>query len=279
MAFRTGPEGQCLGFTMAGLASGEIARPTKSKPESRRSPGCDACKALVSWRQSLKILEKKLKFPGTTTPQGASKKTMRGTDDETLVRASQDGDTEAFGQLVKRYQDRLYPTLLRLTGSPDDALDLLQDAFILAFQKLSRFRGQSSFFTWVYRIAVNLALSERRNRKGRPQVKPVQDMDQLDHHAASRQDDPSLPLEQAEDESRVQRALLKLPEEARVVVVLRDLDGLSYEEISDALNIPLGTVRSRLHRARVDLRSALERDERASGEVRTAPGASGLITH
>ena len=86
-------------------------------------------------------------------------------DDNSLIVACRAGRTEAFGVLVQRYQDRLYPTMLRLTGSADDALDLLQDAFLRAFEKLDRFQGESSFYTWVYRIAVNLALSGRRRRR------------------------------------------------------------------------------------------------------------------
>ena len=87
------------------------------------------------------------------------------TDDNSLIVACRAGRTEAFGELIRRHQDRLYPTMLRLAGSPDDALDLLQDAFLRAFEKLDKFHGESSFYTWVYRIAVNLALSGRRRRK------------------------------------------------------------------------------------------------------------------
>src|SRR6478609_9201178 len=89
----------------------------------------------------------------------------RTDDDLDLVAASRSGDAESFGALVRMYQDRLYPTLLRLTGSAEDARDLLQDAFLRAFEKLDRFHGESSFYTWVYRIAVNLTLSDRRRRR------------------------------------------------------------------------------------------------------------------
>jgi RNA polymerase sigma-70 factor (ECF subfamily) len=198
---------------------------------------------------------------------------MIASDDQRLVRASLNGDTEAFGQLVRCYQDRLYPTLLRLTGSPDDALDLLQDAFIRAYQKLDRFRGQSSFFTWVYRIAVNLALSERRHRKCMPHCTSTGDLDQYEMRSSVESRDPSLSLEQVEEEQRIQRALMQLPEEGRAIVVLRDLDGLSYEEIAEALQVPIGTVRSRLHRARCGLRQVLERSETAPAQI-TVPQAA-----
>src|SRR5262245_41229736 len=86
-------------------------------------------------------------------------------DDRMLVQSCLAGQTDAFGVLVRRYQDRLYPTLLRLTGSPEDAMDLLQESFLRSYEKLSKFQGGSTFYTWVYRIAVNLALSDRRKKK------------------------------------------------------------------------------------------------------------------
>ncbi len=89
----------------------------------------------------------------------------RSLDDQSLVEAFRAGRTDAFGVLVERYQERLYPTILRLTGSPEDAEDVLQDAFVRAFEKLDQFEGESSFYTWVYRIAVNLALSGHRRRR------------------------------------------------------------------------------------------------------------------
>src|SRR5436305_10513678 len=144
---------------------------------------------------------------------------MTGCNDEnSLIAACRAGRTEAFGVLVQRYQDRLYPTMLRLTGSADDALDLLQDAFLRAFEKLDRFQGESSFYTWVYRIAINLALSGRRRRRsflslgsGRTgaAVEPVRD---------PRECDPSVPLERAERDCLIQDALNALAPDHRAVV-------------------------------------------------------------
>src|SRR3954470_8655811 len=97
---------------------------------------------------------------------GASKLSMSGClEDQCLIDACRAGKTEAFGVLVSRYQDRLYPTVFRLTGCAEDAQDLLQEAFLRAYEKLARFHGESSFYTWVYRIAINLALSDRRKRR------------------------------------------------------------------------------------------------------------------
>src|SRR4051795_9713190 len=128
-------------------------------------------------------------------------------DDNSLIEACRAGRTEAFGVLVQRYQDRLYPTMLRLTGDGEDALDLLQDAFLRAFEKLDRFHGDSSFYTWVYRIAVNLALSGRRRRRvidrkrGGTRCAPAEVADDLE------QSDPTLPIERRERDDRIQEAL------------------------------------------------------------------------
>ena len=186
-------------------------------------------------------------------------------DDQAWVEACRAGDRDAFGVLVRRYQDRLFSTALRLTGRVEDAHDLLQDAFFRAYQKLGHFHGDSSFYTWIYRITVNLALSRRRKRRpaaesgGRP-------LEAADEAGLS---DPTLPLERAEREVRIQAALNELGDDHRAVVVMKDLDGLRYEEIAAILGVPVGTVRSRLHRARCELR------ERLRGLVEESPVLGG----
>lgn len=174
-------------------------------------------------------------------------------DDLSLIAECRAGRTEAFGALVERYQDRLYPTALRLTGAVEDALDLLQDTFLRAYQKLGGFHGDSSFYTWVYRIMVNLALTGRRKRLPRRFRAGVAG----DTPDPSESSDPGAPLERAEREALVQGALGRLAVDHRVVVVMKEFDGLRYEEIADALGVPVGTVRSRLHRARCELKSLL----------------------
>jgi RNA polymerase sigma-70 factor (ECF subfamily) len=180
-------------------------------------------------------------------------------DDHALIAACREGDTQAFGVLVRRYQDRLYPTLARMTGSADDALDLLQDAFLKAYRKLGDFHGDSSFYTWIYRIAVNLALSERRkpahrrrwvglDRRGPDAIDPPDDPSRTD---------PGRSLDQDERDQLIQKALDRLSPDYRTIVVMKDIDGLRYEEIAETLSIPVGTVRSRLHRARGELRDLL----------------------
>jgi len=182
-------------------------------------------------------------------------------DDESLVERSRAGDTWAFGELVRRYQGRLYPTLLRLTGSAEDAQDLLQEAFLRAYRKLGRFQGESSFYTWLYRLTVNLALSHRRRRNPSLRLADLpssEDEGSYDPASEADQSDPSLPAEQAERDALVHRALDALAPDHRAVVVMKEFDGLRYEEIAAHLGVPVGTVRSRLHRARRELRERLE---------------------
>ena len=183
----------------------------------------------------------------------------RSTDDLSLVEACRAGRTEAFSLLVQRYQGRLFPTIARLVGSPDDAEDVLQDAFVRAFEKLDQFQGDSSFYTWIYRIAVNLALSGHRRRRVRSAAAAARRAAarRADLADESAEADPSAPLERAERERIVRAALDELGPEHRAVVILKDFDGRRYEEISAILDIPVGTVRSRLHRARCELRDRL----------------------
>ena len=180
-------------------------------------------------------------------------------DDQPLIEAARAGQSQAFGELVRRHQDRLYPTLLRLTGSAEDAQDLLQESFFRAYQKLGRFRGGSSFYTWLYRLAVNLALSHRRRRRGPVRLSElsVAGGEGLDPPSDPGRSDPSMPVELAERDAIIQDALDALAPDHRAVVVLKEFDGLRYEEIAAILEIPVGTVRSRLHRARLDLRDRL----------------------
>lgn len=187
---------------------------------------------------------------------------MGNIDDLSLVRACRAGQTEAYGELVRRHQARLYPTVLRLLGSPEDAQDALQDAFIRGFEKLDQYQGDSSFHTWIYRIAVNMALSRLRARRSRSALRlwgsRRDDSPPLDVADESPESDPTLSIDRAEREAQVAAALDTLGGDQRAVVVLKDFDGRRYEEIAEILKIPVGTVRSRLHRARAQLRTRLQ---------------------
>jgi RNA polymerase sigma-70 factor, ECF subfamily len=171
--------------------------------------------------------------------------------DETLC-----GNSSAFGRLVTRYQDRLYNTLVHVTGSTEEARDVCQDAFVQAFVKLRTFQRASSFYTWLYRIALNMAASRRR--KKRPTISVEQHREATGFDPAGRDGQPSQRMERQERVARVRTALAGLADEFRTVLVLREIDGHPYEAISEMLDLPLGTVRSRLHRARMELREQLK---------------------
>ncbi|HXG10355.1 MAG TPA: sigma-70 family RNA polymerase sigma factor [Gemmataceae bacterium] len=183
-------------------------------------------------------------------------------DSHWLIDECLKGDTAAFGELVRRYQDRLYNTVYRLVDNAEDAQDVVQDAFLSAYQSLGSFKGDSRFFTWLYRIAINTAISLKRRqraglsldagRNGEGGVEP------LDVSESSR---PGHALEQAEEERRIQAALNRLSPEHRAVLILKDIEGQKYETMAEILQVPIGTIRSRLHRARAELRELLAREE------------------
>lgn len=176
-------------------------------------------------------------------------------DDARLISLALHGDSTAFGLLVRKYQDRLYTALVHVSGSRDEAEDVAQDAFVQAFLKLASFEQQSSFYTWLYRIAFNSAISRRRKKRVESSVEAAKD---------ATGDEPSDRLERPEErvlrEERamlIQRALGDLSAEHRAILVLREMEGCEYEEISQILDLPVGTVRSRLHRARLQLKEQL----------------------
>lgn len=177
-------------------------------------------------------------------------------DDFQLIDDALAGRPSAFGDLVLRYQDRLYNTLVHVTGSVDDARDLVQEAFVQALVKLSSFQRGSAFYTWLYRIALNLAISRRRRRKSTASLDEIRQAS--GDEPVGRLDAPADRLERQERAEQVQAALARLSEEHRSVLVLREIDGYCYEEIAEMLEVPVGTVRSRLHRARLMLRDELK---------------------
>ena len=179
-------------------------------------------------------------------------------DDHQLIDACLAGRTEAFDRLVMRYQDRLYNTLLKMLGSADDARDIAQDAWVHAFQKLATFRGNSAFYSWLFRIAFNAAVSEKRKHR-HPTASLDASRERTGHEPPDARPDghPSHPMELAERQMLVQTALAQLSDEYRTVLVLKEMEDLKYEEIADMVGCPIGTVRSRIHRARGELREKL----------------------
>jgi len=180
-------------------------------------------------------------------------------DDQELIAECLQGRSEAFGELVLRYQDRLYNTIYRLLEHGEDARDVVQDAFLSAYQSLKSFKGDSLFFTWLYRIAVNTAISHKRKQKivlrlqggGEGLAEPA------DPSEANR---PEHAMEMAEEEKRVHEALNRLSQEHRVVLIMKDMEGQKYEDMAEILQVPIGTIRSRLHRARLEFREILLQD-------------------
>jgi RNA polymerase sigma-70 factor (ECF subfamily) len=170
-------------------------------------------------------------------------------DDHRLITECLEGNTDAFGALVRRYQERLYNTVYRLVDNAEDAQDVVQEVFLNAYQSLDSFKGDSQFFTWVYRIAVNTAISHRRKKRvvvsidaagnGEPGLEPAD---------PSEQSRPEHALERSEEERRVRRALSRLSPEHRAVLVMKDMEGQKYEAMAEVLRVPVGTIRSRLHR-------------------------------
>jgi len=185
-----------------------------------------------------------------------SQGTGKSLDDATLIERSRAGKPEAFGELVVRYQDRLYNTLIRVCGEAEEARDVTQEAFVQAFVKLDSFRGNSAFYTWLYRIAFNTAISRRRRRK------PTSSLDEAREAAGVEPADPDARpeanLEREEQAVQVRAALATLSAEHRSVLVLREIEGYDYETIGEMLEVPVGTVRSRLHRARMQLKEEME---------------------
>jgi len=177
-----------------------------------------------------------------------------------LIDATLSGDTRAFDELVRRYQDRLVHSLEHALASRDDALDVAQQAFVLAWKKLSTFRREAGFYSWLYRIARNVAISRIRRPKissgSLDHLHETAGFEPADEHSESAPDHALLQTEQIQ---LVQQALQEIAEEFRQPLVLKEIDGLSYEEIAQLIDIPLGTVRSRIFRARQELIAKLQR--------------------
>ena len=175
-------------------------------------------------------------------------------DEALLIVASRRGDAEAYGALVRKYQHRLCSSLMHICSSAADAQDAAQEAFLRAYLKLDSFTGASAFYTWLYRIAVNLAISEHRRRRLPPHGDRSSTWEQEPVDRAEAVDESLLRVERA---AQVQRALSRLSDEHRTILVLREIESLDYDQIAEVLDLPVGTVRSRLHRARLQLRHEL----------------------
>jgi RNA polymerase sigma-70 factor, ECF subfamily len=188
-------------------------------------------------------------------------------EDAVLVQKWRSGDTAAIEKLVSKYQGRIYNLILKICSNPDDAAELTQDTIVKLLENIGKFESRSSFYTWAFRIAVNLTLNYRKR-------KAAVGFTSLDAETASADDetkqglaailsdvkapDPAIIAENKELCDLVQKAIGKLDESNRVIIVLRDIEGMDYEQIAEVLGTELGTVKSRLSRARAALRQILE---------------------
>jgi RNA polymerase sigma-70 factor (ECF subfamily) len=182
--------------------------------------------------------------------------------DVELVRAATEGDQEAFRELMERYKGRAYAVALGILGDPDEAIDAVQDAFIKAFYSLKDFRGGSGFYTWFYRMLVNGAIDRWRKtgRKGEVSLDETRRVDEDDTTEVGVY--PRTPEDLAGNRQladALTEAIASLPEYHRAVIILREVDGLSYDEIAESMGCSVGTVMSRLHYARGKLKDALRR--------------------
>jgi RNA polymerase sigma-70 factor, ECF subfamily len=180
--------------------------------------------------------------------------------DHDLIDRCVAGDHPAFEALLRRYEKRLQASLWHVLGSEVDAQDICQEAFIQAYQSLGSFRKESSFYSWLYRIALNAAASAKRKRTIKTHslggLHADCELDPADLRVAAM---PEQQLETSETLALVRRGLDRLTEEFRAALVLKEIDGLKYEEIAEALGCPVGTIRSRIHRARLELKEILSR--------------------
>lgn len=183
-------------------------------------------------------------------------------DESVWIQQCQQGNSDAMGRLILKYQDRIYNVILRICANPDDAADLTQEAFVKAITNIGKFQGKSSFYTWIFKIAVNLTLTycKRNVRLG------FKSLDAADENAISRlksvlqndkSDDPAAIARDRELCEIIVGSIMRLDDDQRMVVVLRDIEQMDYASIAEVLDIELGTVKSRLSRARDNLRDML----------------------
>jgi RNA polymerase sigma-70 factor (ECF subfamily) len=190
---------------------------------------------------------------------------MSGSPETALIGRIRAGGREAFDEIVLAYQDRIMNAIFRMTGDHESALDMAQTTFVKAYQAMASFKGESAVYTWLYRIAVNTVLSERRKKPGPGDAKPVSlNRENADGDGRLSDSVPSAgcgPVDEVlsrEEQAEVGRAIASLDDEFRIMVVLKDIEGLSYEEIAEITGCPRGTVKSRLHRARMMLKDRLK---------------------
>ena len=195
-----------------------------------------------------------------------SKETTTADEDIEFVLACQKGDTEAFDVLVERHQKKMLNIAYRMMGDYDESCDVTQEAFLAAYKSIKKFKAEAKFSTWLYRIVVNYSKNRLKQlrSKARREFVSIDDSGEIKvegilYQSSVNDANPGAQMERREREEQVQKCITSLDEEYREVLVLRDIQGFSYEEIMDILKIPDGTVKSRLSRARNALKDCLVR--------------------
>lgn len=182
-----------------------------------------------------------------------------GTSDELLVERAVAGDTEAFGEIVRRWERRIYALAYGILGREDEARDAAQETFVAAFRNLPNFRGEAKVSSWLHRIAVNQCVTRQRRAKVRGEISFEAEQEAGRAQFASPHGSPANATEAGQRAEAVRRAVAALPQELREVVVLKEFEDLTFQEIADALDVPLSTVKSRLYTALKQLRMRLEK--------------------
>jgi len=203
-------------------------------------------------------------FLGGQSIKNAGIDSQANLDEKTLLHRSRSGNMAAFAQLIERHQNRLFNAILRTVGNYDDAQELTQETFYRALRGLRKFRGNSGFYTWLFRIGINLSINHRQ-RRNKIRFKSLSgsneglghQADALANLADSKSHSPGHTAQLRQEHHRALQALEKLEPQARAIVVLRDIEELDYSQIAEILEVPLGTVKSRLARARMALRKQL----------------------
>ncbi len=186
-------------------------------------------------------------------------------DDDRLVEMALDGNQRAFEILMEKHESKMYAVALRMCKNREDAQDCLQDAMLRIYKALPTFKGQSSFSTWAYRITMNTCLDDLRRKKVR-QASSLDQMLEVGWAPVDENNTAERHLENSELKRNLSRAIQTLPEEMRAAVVLRDVQGFSYEEIANMLSTNVGTVKSRISRGREKLREILSRNQELFGD-------------
>ncbi len=179
------------------------------------------------------------------------------TDDSEAIRRVLSGESQAYGVIIQKYQQRIFAAVLLMVGNREDAEDIAQESLVLGYRNLSSFEGRSSLYTWLHRIAMNLSISHRRKYRREKSI-PKTTLEIAEDQMVGREEPVEQTIDRRDEQQMVRTAILRLDEQQKAVLILRDVQGMDYAEIAEALEIPIGTVRSRLHRARLELKSVIE---------------------